>query len=638
MTYASEVLADSPAVFYECEEVAGTNVADGSGNGQDGTLSGAADAYEVPVAPECGNGFTVGNPSSFDEYIDVPSVAFSPGSGDFTVEMLIRSDSTFASGGSLWYLSETSFPTSTIGFIAGVVATGDVPRVGFGFLGANFFLQEWPLDFLPHLVQWTYTTAAGGTLFVTIDGVDGPAETGVNTFSFGPTDVCIFAGSSGAPGWSGDVDCLALYDHDLTFDRRLAHFTATGLAVVIPPGPPAATGTPGYRWQVLVRNHDLSIAGELEVIDLELHDKHQDISTWAVDFNGLREDHTLTIPAAALLERGAGLVFDLNGRTILSGPWTKPVRTRTGDQRTFAVGGIDDKQILADRVAHPQPGATQPPYVQVQDVRGPGAAETIIKAFVNANCGPGAVVNRRARGLSIEPDLVRGAIVKGIGDWTKQLDVLVQSLAQAGGVGYRIIQTDAPALQFRIYLPFDKTATVVFGVELGNTSGYSYSLQRPAGNYIYGLGAGTGILRTIREGQNEASIGAYGRIEAVSDQSSTSDLTLLNQAIATELASKAEQFSATVTALDTHAHQWAPVAADPVAAYDLGDRVTIVIEGVELQETITEIVATFNSDRGTTITPVIGTPMYGSQIQWLLGALTQKIKDQERQLRVRQGV
>lgn len=394
--------------------------------------------------------------------------------------------------------------------------------------------------------------------------------------------------------------------------------------------------TPRYLWQVLVRNADFTIAGELDVIDIDLHPKFQDVGTWALDFAW--DGNPTNAAVSALLEPGAGIVFRLNNTTVLSGPWTKKVHTRNGDERSYSVGGVDDNQALVEHVAHPQPASTIPPYLlQAQDLRGPGPAETIMKQYVDINCGPGAIPARRIPGLTVEPNLARGASVKGVADWTKQLDALIQQLGQAGGVGYRIIQTGAPGIEFQVYVPADKSSTVVFGIELGNTSGYSYGLARPQANYIYALGSGEGTARTVREGQDDTSVGAYGRIEAVSDQSNTADLALLDQQIQTELAAKAAQFSATVTALDTRAHLWAPIAEEPTAAYDLGDRVSVVVDDAVISETITELAIRYSSDVGTQVVPVVGTPMFGSQIEWLTRALARKVTEQARQLQALQG-
>lgn len=634
--YSDAVIADAPTVFYECEEVSGTLAVDSSGNGNDGTINGTPDAYSVPVAPGCGNGFGIGSFSTVDALIQVPHAAFTPGAGDFTVEAVVEHLKDLV--GDTFVSVIYAFRDGTFSFYVGIFSdgeTGDLPRLGINWLGGTIFLDEYPAGLGAHLVQFTYDSAAG-TIMTTIDGVDGGPVSGLTPETFGTATVSAFGGSTDTlHGFFGNIDECALYNAQLGSGRRGIHYDLAFPS--IPPPPPPASGTAGYRWEVLVRNHDLSIAGLLEVTDFELHLKYQDIGTWTVDFVGLDSDGNVNIPAAALEQRGAGLVFKLNDRTIMSGPWTKPVRTRSGDQRTFSVSGVDDCQLLADTIAHPQPSASFPPYGQLQDVRGPGAAETIIKQFVNVNCGPGAVAARRRFGLSIEPDLVRGLSVVGIGDWTKQLDVLIQSLAQAGGVGYRVIQTDAPGLQFQVFVPFDRTSTVVFGVELGNTNGYSYSLQRPAGNYVYALGAGTGISRSIHEGEDPVSVGAYGRIETVSDQSGTADPAVLEQAIATQLASSAEQFSATVTALDTKAHSWAPVAADPTTAYDLGDEVSVLIEEVQFAETITEIVATFSADKGSVIAPIVGTPLLGAR-QNLTRDLVARVKQLTRQMRVRQGV
>lgn len=40
-SYATEILADSPALYWKCDETSGTTLVDSSGNGRDGTLTGS---------------------------------------------------------------------------------------------------------------------------------------------------------------------------------------------------------------------------------------------------------------------------------------------------------------------------------------------------------------------------------------------------------------------------------------------------------------------------------------------------------------------------------------------------------------------------------------------------------------------
>lgn len=409
---------------------------------------------------------------------------------------------------------------------------------------------------------------------------------------------------------------------------------------------------PQYEWQILVRRPDLSYVGPLEVATMELHPVHLALGTWALDYSW---DGDPDSPAGVLATTaGCGLSFAVNNKVVISGPAAKPFVSRatstTGDTRTVAVGGVDDKQAIFDRAAHPQPASTSPPYnSQAQDIRGPGFAETVIKQYVDVNAGPGAIVARQFPGLSIASDLGRGASVKGEASW-QQLSDLVLQLAEAGGLGVSVVQVGG-GLVFDVYAPTDKTAEVVFGIELGNAAGYTFGLQRPGANYDYALGSGVGTARVVQEGSDGASEAIWGRIEGVIDQGSTSDSTLLGQAITTDLAQRAAQFSVAVSALDTHMHQWAPVATDPsVATYDLGDEVTVLVEGAEVVETITEIAVYFAADTspgggtsnvvtdgtsgaGTRIVPIVGTPTTGDPTKAFINSLIAQLRRNQQTIR-----
>lgn len=103
-------------------------------------------------------------------------------------------------------------------------------------------------------------------------------------------------------------------------------------------------------------------------------------------------------------------------------------------------------------------------------------AETIMKTLVSYNAGASATVaNGRLRegaitGISVEADGAHGNTL----DWYCAQDPLLetlQKLALLGGGDFDLVKTAAAAWEFRWYtgqLGTDRSATVKFGVELGN--------------------------------------------------------------------------------------------------------------------------------------------------------------------------
>ncbi len=112
--------------------------------------------------------------------------------------------------------------------------------------------------------------------------------------------------------------------------------------------------------------------------------------------------------------------------------------------------------------------------------------ETIMKTVVDYNCGPNATLaNERLvdgviTGLSVEADSGRGAVK----DWGCFGDLVLDtlsSLARLGPGDFDLVKVGTAAWEFRYYpdqLGTDRTATVMFGMKLGNMDDPVYRLDR----------------------------------------------------------------------------------------------------------------------------------------------------------------
>lgn len=230
-----------------------------------------------------------------------------------------------------------------------------------------------------------------------------------------------------------------------------------------------------------------------DLVKLEAVLRHNAVGTWVLELDR-------NSAAAELMLAAEGLVIVRNGRTLLSGPRTVRQTVLAGGRHTLMLAGVDDTVWLDRRLALPVPAG--PPYIaQAYDVR-KGAAETVLRAYVDANLGPGATVPRRLAGLTLPADQARGAAVTGVARFQPLLEVM-QELALAGGVGFRVVQVGL-GLQLEVYLPADRTRAAVFSTELGNLAGYDYSDELPTATYAYVAGQGEGTARTIVEGGTAA--------------------------------------------------------------------------------------------------------------------------------------
>lgn len=339
---------------------------------------------------------------------------------------------------------------------------------------------------------------------------------------------------------------------------------------------------------VEIRNSDLTIEGQVDdFTKLEAVLRFNAASTWILD-----------LPAgyASLLGPGAGIVVRRGSDVLLSGPVTLPTRSWDNDTDSLSVAGVSDTCYLEDRLALP----SAPPYTSAAyDVRS-GLAETVMRAYVDANAGPGAAVARQVTGLVLDTDLGRGSTVHqtarfdGLGD-------LLRSLALAGGdLGFHVVQ-DGTSLVFKVYEPSDKSATAIFSPELGNLRSFQYAPKVSDANYVIVGGGGEGTSRVFVEGGDSGEISRWNRrIEEFVDRRDTTDTAELGQSRDEELASKAEKTDLRIEPIDTAAITFG-------VDYTLGDLVTVVIDGTPIVDVVREVKLTIDPD-GEVIEPSIGTP------------------------------
>lgn len=351
-------------------------------------------------------------------------------------------------------------------------------------------------------------------------------------------------------------------------------------------------------FRVYTRGPDGQRSGEAnELTTFTLTDRHNGVGGWE-----LRVPYSH--PARALLwQAGAGIELE---RTTTAADGTRtstvvasgPVRTAArdysaqGDAAIFY--GATDLVWLARRLAHPQPATTVPPYsVSAYDVR-TGAAETVVKQYVDANVGPGALPERRVPGLTVVATAGRGGTHTAQGRWQPVLDLCV-GIARRGGFGLR-----CTGLDFDIYVPVNRaTDGVEFSLERGNLAAFRYQLASPDATFVYAGGSGTGTSRTIVEGQDSAAALGWGRAERFIDRRDTSTTTDIAGSITEELTTAAATSSLVATPIDT------PTCTYGVH-YELGDDVGVRLDdGTLVVETITELTVSLLGS-GVKVTPVVG--------------------------------
>lgn len=223
-SYVAAVLADSPGLFWKCDEAAGV-LLDSSGNGRDMSDALGITAYSLP-GPAAGAESVQGNQRAYRA-----SAAGLTG-GSFSLEFWINIATVGGGAGLLVCMGDP-----VIGNGYGVVnpsgAAGPImcTQTGLG-AGSNGCQSDafLPLGVLRYIVV---TRDAGGTWRMYLDSV---LQAGTGTgFAVPDSGPSLWNGSSNtAPavfGSSGTISNLAWYPSELSAARVLAHYNAmTGAA------------------------------------------------------------------------------------------------------------------------------------------------------------------------------------------------------------------------------------------------------------------------------------------------------------------------------------------------------------------------------------------------------------------------
>lgn len=344
-------------------------------------------------------------------------------------------------------------------------------------------------------------------------------------------------------------------------------------------------------WQVYLRDADFVRQGQVDDFSsLEVVLRFNDIGTWQLELAASTE------VALLLTQPNWGIMLVRDAAIVMAGPWTNVRHVKDGKSDHLVVTGADDMIWLA-RQTVPLPSG--PPYTQEHDSR-TGVASTVLREYVDVNAGPSAISPRQIPGLSLGIDPLVGSSVTKSARWFLLLHVL-QELASSGGVGFRVAQVDQ-GLEFQVYQPVDRSASVKFSTELGNLEAYDYSVTRPTATYVYVGGGGEGVARDIRE-RSSAHLITWGRIEGeLVDQRQTNDDLELDQAGDEALVEQGPQTTLSITPIDTPQQAFG-------THYQLGDKVSVGLGGGALTTSVTEstnvvsqFVDVFSDMFGTTVT------------------------------------
>lgn len=351
-------------------------------------------------------------------------------------------------------------------------------------------------------------------------------------------------------------------------------------------------------WGVYVRDRSRRLVGSLDSwTALQLVLRYRDVGSWQITA-------PVTTAARQLATAGNGVIITRNGVTLLSGPVTSYTEqwgeSDPGDG-TLVVTGRDDLIDLARNLAEPDPLVAGTP-TQAND-KITGAAETVIRSYVNRNIGTAARAGRTRHVMGQTPDLSRGSTVTGNARYDNLLDLAV-ALATAGGVGFRATQ-DAGGIAplFDVFVPTDRSASVLFSKTGGSLSAYAYTLSAPAVTRALVAGQGEGIARTLVEVTSSTLEDDWDCVARVFiDRRDTDNAEgELAQEGAGAIVDGGATAGLSITPVDLPSQTFG-------VHYGLGDLVSVDIDGsTRITDVLSSVtISASSADAGETVSPVVG--------------------------------
>lgn len=231
MTYASEVLADSPRIYWRLGDASGTTATDSSGNGKNGTYSGSPTLGATSLLPSESSNTAV----SFDGVDDYVAVSDTSSLTAFTVEAWIKLSSTPDAGGVVAVSKMLGSPSTSRLFNLRVASSLALAAQVYDSGGSVTSLSGGILS-VGTAYHVALTFSSGGDCKLYLNGSLNASGTRSGSLSTASIPFTVGARSDLVTFFPGVIDEVAFYGTDLSAARILAHYTAgTTLTSVVEP-------------------------------------------------------------------------------------------------------------------------------------------------------------------------------------------------------------------------------------------------------------------------------------------------------------------------------------------------------------------------------------------------------------------
>ena len=304
-----------------------------------------------------------------------------------------------------------------------------------------------------------------------------------------------------------------------------------------------------------------------------------------------------------------GIIVYRDGIAFYSGIVTSVIEDvdesfEDGQVVSWTVDGLDDNALLARRILIPDPiglDLAAASHQTIQDYSG-----NAIQRYVHTQAGTGAHTSRRVPNLTADSDHDLGPIksfkarFQGLWDFAAEI-------ASMNSLGIRVIR-DPITGQFiaKVYLPEDKSGSVIFAREFGNLRRWTRKREAPQANAVWVAGQGEMTDRAFSYLEDMASILKWGRIEAFKDRRDISNQEDGGATPQQVLDDAAQAFLESTQAMEGFELELAPADGSVFGIdWGLGDIVTVRVGTSEFKAILSEVQIDY-AEGIETVTPNVG--------------------------------